>query len=142
MTNAVISLKGIQTGTDNKTTTIELMSEAIFYKKDGTYYIVYKETEITGMEGTTTTVKVCEDAISLIRFGTICSNMFFKEGHKHVCTYDTMYGSLDLELQANTVNIKMTDTGGELYIDYDIEVGGNKLGVNNFYIKVRTINEQ
>ena len=136
MDNVIISLKGIQTGIDNKTNTIELMSEAKFYKKDDTYYIVYKETEITGMEGTTTTVKVCEDTISLIRFGTICSNMVFKEGYKHKCSYDTLYGSLDVVVQANTIKTQISDSGGELYIDYDIEVGGNKLGSNNFYIRV------
>ncbi len=136
MNNAIISLKGIQTNVDDETTTIELVSEASFYKKENSYYIVYKETQITGMDGTTTTVKVTKDTVNLIRFGSVCSKMVFKEGFEHVSTYDTIYGSLDICVSANVVDIKMNDEGGELYIDYDIQIGGKKLGINNFYIKV------
>lgn len=136
MDNAIISLKGIQTGIEDETTTVELMSEASFYKRENSYYIVYKETQITGMDGTTTTIKISEDTVSLIRFGSVCSKMIFKEGYSHASTYDTIYGSLDINVQANTVDVKISDEGGELYIDYDVEICGKKLGVNNFYIKV------
>ena len=44
------------------TDTVELMTRGSLVHKDGAYYIVYKETETTGYEGCTTTVKVADDA--------------------------------------------------------------------------------
>lgn len=136
MKNVVISLKGIQTNIDNETSTVELMSEAKFYKKGDSYYIVYNETELTGMEGTTTTIKITNEAVHIIRFGNICSNMIFKKGYKHTCNYGTAYGGWDIVLISNIVDIKIDDSGGELYLEYDIEIEGQKLGLNNFFIKI------
>lgn len=134
--NVIVSLKGIQTGLDNQTTTLEMMSEAKFYKKDNTYYIVYEETEITGMEGTKTTIKISGDVVNLIRFGTISSNMIFEKGIKHSCSYGTSYGSIDVSVEAKDMKIKIDDDGGEIYIGYDVEIAGEGSGYNNFYLKI------
>ena len=38
---------------------VELMTRGQFVQKGGSYYITYKETETTGYEGCTTTLKTC-----------------------------------------------------------------------------------
>ena len=40
---------------------IELMTRGSFTKKNGSYYISYKETQTIGFEGCTTTIKIAED---------------------------------------------------------------------------------
>lgn len=134
--NAFISLKGIQTDIDNKTNTIELMSEACFYKKNDIHYILYKETQITGMEGTTTVVKAAQNAVNIIRFGTVCSNLIFEKGKEHTCTYETPYGLLELIIMTTTIKVNLDEHGGELYIEYEVEMEGQKSGYNNIFIKV------
>ena len=140
--DAIISLKGMQTTVDNQLTTIELMSEARYYKKDSNFYIIYKETEITGMEGTTTTVKVAGDAVSLIRFGTVSSTMTFEAGVKHPCNYGTSFGTLDIAIEANEVRARLDEYGGDLYVEYEVEVGGQRLGNNNFHLTVKATNSR
>ena len=39
---------------------IELMTRGSFTKKNGSYYISYKETQTIGFEGCTTTIKIAE----------------------------------------------------------------------------------
>ena len=40
---------------------VELMTRGQFVQKGGSYYITYKETEATGYEGCTTTLKIAAD---------------------------------------------------------------------------------
>ena len=58
--NYLITIKGTMEQRGD-TDTVELMTRGSLVHKDGAYYIVYKETETTGYEGCTTTVKVAED---------------------------------------------------------------------------------
>ena len=72
--NFLITIKGTmeQRGDSD---TVELMTRGSLVHKEGAYYIVYKETEATGYEGCTTTVKVAEDArkVSMLRYGKVPS---------------------------------------------------------------------
>jgi len=55
--NVIISVKGVQTSENNDKNVLELVTEGKYYKKGNAYYVTYKESEVTGMEGTTTTLK-------------------------------------------------------------------------------------
>ncbi len=59
--NYLITIKGTMEQRGD-TDTVELMTRGSLVHKDGADDIVYKETETTGYEGCTTTVKVTEDA--------------------------------------------------------------------------------
>ena len=50
---------------------VELMTRGQFVQKGGSYYITYKETETTGYEGCTTTLKIAVDGsrVVMLRFG-------------------------------------------------------------------------
>ena len=41
---------------------VELMTRGSFVLKGGSYYVTYRETETTGYEGCTTTLKIAADA--------------------------------------------------------------------------------
>ena len=81
----LISFKGTQSNGEERDK-IELYTEGKFYKKGGHYYISYAESELTGMEGTTTTLKVDKKSniITMMRFGTNTTHLIFEKGKKHV----------------------------------------------------------
>ena len=81
--NYLITIKGTMEQRGD-TDTVELMTRGSLVHKDGAYYIVYKETETTGYEGCTTTVKVAEDArkVSMLRFGKQSSQLIIRHGHQ------------------------------------------------------------
>ena len=49
---------------------IELMTRGNFTKKNGSYYISYKETQTIGFEGCTTTIKIAEDGSRVALLGS------------------------------------------------------------------------
>lgn len=135
--DVIISVKGIRTGTDNDTDVMELVTEGKYYKKGKTYYVTYKESEVTGMEGTTTTLKVADGVVTLLRFGSVNSQFIFQQGQKHVSYYDTAYGAFTIGVFANNVSVSIDDCGGEIRVDYQLEIDNNKSGENDFHMLIR-----
>ena len=103
------------------TDTVELMTRGSLVHKDGAYYIVYKETEATGYEGCTTTVKVADDArkVSMLRFGKQTSQLVIEKGTRHLCHYETGYGAISLGVSEHALD----ENGGKLQFSYTLDSG-------------------
>lgn len=140
--SVIISVKGTQTLANNDSNVLELVTEGTYYKEDQSYYITYKESKVTGMEGTTTTLKISDGVVTLIRFGSVNSQFVFEQGHKHLSYYDTLHGTFTVGIFANEVNIKVDDDGGEVWVDYSLEIDNNKSGENDFYMYIREAGKQ
>lgn len=134
--NVIIKVIGSQM-VDQDTNRIELETEGKYYKKGSSYYITYRESEVTGLQGTTTTLKVSESVITLMRFGTINSQLVFEQGQKHISHYDTIHGAFTIGVIANTVDINVNDSGGEIRVDYQLELDNAEVGVNDFIMQIR-----
>ena len=106
--DVLITLVGTQNN-DGEKDKIELITEGSMYKKGDAYYITYKESELTGMDGTTTTVKVQDKKVTILRFGTNNTQLIFEKGKHHVCCYDTMYGAISVGVWAQNVKIDLDD---------------------------------
>lgn len=134
--DVIISLVGTQENDGDKDK-IELITEGSFYRKGDDYYVTYKESELTGLEGTTTTLKVQGKKVTMIRFGTNNTQLIFEKGQHHVCCYDTMYGAITVGVWANDVSVNIDDNGGEIYAAYKIDVDNNSIGNNDFRMQIR-----
>lgn len=132
---AVITIKSIQKYSEEDA--IEVTTVGEFYKQDDTYYAVYDETELSGMEGTTTTLKISEDSFLLSRVGTTTGDMRFTRGDKDVVNYHTPYGILELKTETKKLEVNLGDNGGEVFIDYNMTVSGQKPQLNMLKINIR-----
>lgn len=103
---------------------IEVVSPGIFQILENGFKIIYDETELSGMEGTTTMITILENEVILEREGSTNTKMTFNEAESTVSLYDTPYGMLELAILTNKVNININENGGELSIDYDMAVAG------------------
>lgn len=133
----IINVKGTQKYEDRESDAMELVTEGKYYKKDDAFFITYKESEVTGMEGTTTTLKVSEGTVTLMRFGSVNSHFIFERGQKHLSYYETPHGTFTIGVLANNVNINIDDDGGEIFVGYELEVDNNKTGSNDFHMLIR-----
>ena len=122
--NFLITIKGTmeQRGDSD---TVELMTRGSLVHKEGAYYIVYKETEATGYDGCTTTVKVAEDArkVSMLRYGKVPSQLIIEKGTRHLCHYETGYGAISLGVAADVIEHELTEEGGKLKFGYTLDSG-------------------
>lgn len=140
--NVIISVKGIQSSGNKKSNTLELVTEGRYYKKGETYYVTYKESKVTGMEGTTTTLKISEDGIvTLMRFGSVNTQFIFEKGQKHMSYYDTQHGTFTIGVTTNTVSVDVDDKGGEVRVDYRLDIDDNKSGQNDFHMFIREVGQ-
>ena len=109
--------------------TLELMEEGL--------RLTYRETSLTGMEGTTTTFEITGPQVTLRRAGTVNSQMVFEEGRQHTSLYETPYGELSVDIQTSALRHNLSDRGGLLEIRYSIAVEHTVTGRNSFKIRVK-----
>lgn len=115
---------------------IDLMTEAQLYERGGKYYICYEESELTGLGGTRTTVKMDGDTVSMIRNGTYPSELLFARNQRHVGLYETDYGALTISTHTDRLDNSIGEDGGELSIEYTIEVDNSLVGRHRFRMTV------
>ena len=120
--NVLINIKGIQRTADNEKENVELVTEGVFYKKDAKYYLVYAESEVTGMEGTTTTVEIERDKVSIIRNGFINNQLLFIPNRKTTSYYDTQLGGFSVSVMSTDVDVDVSESGGEVRVDYKMDI--------------------
>jgi len=134
--NVIISVKGTQTA-NNDENILEFVTEGKYYKEDEAYYVTYDESEVTGMNGTKTTLKVMDGVVTLTRVGSVNSQFVFQQGQKHISYYDTEYGSFVIGILAKEVDVRIDDNGGEIRVGYELEIDNNNTGKNDFYLSIR-----
>ncbi len=121
--NAIISLKTLQSiEGEEKPNTIELKTKGRFAEKNGKFYVIYEESEMTGFEETTTTIKVSDDMVSMTRNGKFNSKMVFKPGEKRLCSYTTPYGVIPVGVNPISLKSNLNSNGGDVMIDYILDV--------------------
>ena len=114
-----------------------------FYLLEGdTACISYFETEVTGMEGTRTSLFVMPDQVVVDREGTVTSRMVFKEGLKSAFQYATPFGSATMGINTRRIAQNMGESGGSVEIDYVVDMEHVVASRNRFEISVREIGAQ
>ena len=104
---------------------VKLVTRGSLTVKDGCFYISYAESEATGYAGCTTTVKISRDAsrAAMLRFGNKPSQLVIEKGRRHICHYETGYGSLTLGISADEISHSMTENGGKARFSYILDSG-------------------
>lgn len=115
----------------------ELMTEGTMTLTEDGMILRYAETELTGMEGTTTTFTVAGTRVTLQRSGKVNSQMIFEKGRQHTSLYETPYGELSIDIQTSELRHNLTERGGLMEIRYSIAVEHNLTGRNSFKIQVK-----
>ena len=135
--DVIISIRGTQDYSGTDPDTMELVTEGKLAVQDGALCLSYEESELTGMEGTTTVFQVEPEEVTLLRLGSVQSEMVFEEGRRHMSLYSTPYGNMEIGVRARRLNSTLELTGGRLEIDYDIEINHMLAGQSLFRIDVR-----
>ena len=133
----LLSIRGEQYFDDIDPDATELMTEGTMALTEDGIVLSYEESELTGMEGTTTTFEVKGPRVTLTRSGAVNSQMVFEEGRQHTSLYETPFGELTVDIQTSTLKHNLTQRGGVMEIKYSIAVEHTVTGRNCFKIRVR-----
>lgn len=120
----------LTTASDEEDTLLEIRTQGVLSRdEDGRISLSYDETELTGMEGSTTTVTFAENApetVTMLRYGSVTTTLVFEQERRHICVYETPIMPFEICIYARKVQNDLTMDGGSILLDYLIEIHGAK----------------
>ena len=115
---------------EEEDTLLEIRAQGTLTRtEDGRISLSYDETELTGMEGSTTTVSFAENApetVTMIRYDSVSTTLVFEQEQRHICVYETPIMPFEICIYARKVQNDLTMDGGSIVLDYLIEIHGAK----------------
>lgn len=120
--DVMISVSGRSNGADMAEDPVSFITEGRLYRKGKHYFVNYKESSLTGMEGTTTTLHVEDNKLSLVRTGKYPSTMVFEKDGRHMTMYRTDYGTMTIVISTRSISSTLGDSGGVVDVLYDMEI--------------------
>jgi len=133
----VLSIQGRQHYSDQEPEVIELVTDGTMEFRNGGWDITYQESELTGLEGVTTTFRVEPGKVVLSRTGSLRSQMVFQEGVPHESLYQMAFGALLITVKATSVFFDILPDGGVIDLVYNIEIENTQAGVIDYHLDIR-----
>lgn len=135
--DVVLTITGRQTYAGQKPDVIELVTDGTMTFRDGGWDISYEESELTGMEGVTTTFRVEPGMVKLERTGKLTSTMVFQENVPHDSLYQMEFGALLLTVRATRVFFDLVPDGGSVDLVYEICIENTEAGMIDYHLDIR-----
>lgn len=136
-TPVLLSIYAKQSYYGQEPETVELVTEGTLAFRDGGWDLCYEESELTGLAGVTTTFRLEPGKVTLIRTGSLQSQMVFQEGMSHDSLYEMEHGALMLNIRAIRVFCDMVPDGGSIDLVYQIGIENTEAGIVDYHLDVR-----
>ena len=136
MKDVIISVTGVQHGASGPDA-MELVTAGQYGLSDREIRLTWQESELTGMEGTKTSLTVRPGSVVMSREGKVNTRMEFEEGKKHYFLYETPFGAVTMGVDTHRIHHRLGLHGGDMEIDYVIDMDQTVVGRNRFFIRVQ-----
>ena len=133
----VLTICGKQFYDEQESEVIELVTEGTLEPIDGGWEICYEESNLTGMEGVTTTFRIEKDQITLTRTGRLQSQMVFRVGVLHQSLYQMEFGALMITVCATSIQWDVNGNGGTVDLTYGIDIEQSAGGVVEYHLDIQ-----
>ena len=140
--NVWISFHSVHSVDDDEPDSLDFSTDGKYLFQDNVGCLSYRESEVTGMEGTDTRVTILPDQVVVVRDGTVKSQMVFKAGRKNSFLYSTPFGQATMGVDTRRIHGHMDENGGQIEIDYVVDMEHAVVARNTFQITVRQMGEQ
>ncbi|NLD19719.1 MAG: DUF1934 domain-containing protein [Clostridiales bacterium] len=138
MKEIMVKIKGHQVSSEAGEDSVEFVTEAKLYKRRDIMYLIYEESELSGVPGCKTRLKLMGDEVQMKRIGdgtSVGNEISFKKGKRYSGIYETPYGPIEMEVLTNKIENTLSEDGaGQLDIDYSISLKGLSEGRNRINI--------
>lgn len=120
---------------------LNFTTDGLYSFDGGNAQIVYYESEVTGMPGTRTTLHISPEQVKIDREGQICSSMIFRTDKREQFQYETPYGMATLGVDTRRLAQHFTPEGGELNLEFVLDMEHAVVTQNDLQIKVYKIGD-
>lgn len=136
MKDVVISMHSVHGYDTEDKDVIDFCTDGHFLKEGDAFCFSYMETEVTGMEGTRTSVIVRPDEVVIDRDGLISSRMIFREGERNSFLYSTPYGTATLGINTRKIRHSFNENGGRMEVDYVMDMEHDMVSRNRIILRI------
>ena len=133
----MIRCKSIQRDERGKAEEVVLETPGVYGEDEDCRYLTYEETSLSGMEGTTTTIRMYEDHVTLSRQGSFLQETEYRPGTVAKSEYITPAGPMEITVSSKEITDTVSGGKGQLRLVYDIEMKGLFSHLNEIIIDVR-----
>ena len=117
---------------------LEMTTEAIYHDDGHRVCISYKESELSGMAGSKTSVSYHKNEpqmLYMMRDGTVKTAMVFEAGERHTSVYQTPVMPFEVCIFTRTVDNHI-EQEGTLRMDYAVELRGAQTERTKFLMRI------
>ena len=136
MKDVIISVTGFQNGRHGPDS-MQLITAGQYGVDADEIKLTWDESELTGLEGTRTSITIQPRSVVVRREGEMNSTLEFEEGRKSYFLYETPFGSATMGVDTQRIRSCLDFHGGEMEIEYTLDVNQTIVGRNRFYIRVQ-----
>ena len=136
MKDVVISIRTVHAVDMEDEDYLDFTTDGLYTYDGEVGCLSYLETEVTGMEGTRTSVIVMPDQVVVDRDGLITSRMIFKEREKSSFLYNTPYGTATMNISTRRISHSLDEHGGNVEIDYVVDMEHAVVTRNQFRLNI------
>lgn len=137
MRAVVVSVTGIQQDQSDEENRLELIAVGRHYKKNNIDYFCYEESDISGLEGTRTILKVSDHRLILLRLGKVEQKLVFQPGVVSDSLYRTPQGNFQLSVKTSGLTVELSEGCGQIQATYELELDGLWQSANRLVIEIR-----
>lgn len=116
----MVSFKGFNRYEESNSDKIEFITKGNFFEKEGKYYLKYDEEHDD--EKVSTTIKIENNKVTILRFGETNTQMTIEKGKKHFNYYETPAGAFTIGVYSDKVDIDIDENKGKIKLNYDVEL--------------------
>ena len=137
MKDVVIYIRSLYGYDGEEEDSIDFSTDGLYTYDGSTASFSYLETDVTGMEGTRTSVVVSPDKVIVDRDGAVTSRMVFQPGLKDAFLYETPVGSATMHMNTRGLSSRFNEHGGHVEIDYVLDMEHAFASRNRFHLTVK-----
>ncbi len=126
MNDITLRVKSVQKSSGEEPLEMEFITEGKHYHRNGFDYIKYDETELSGLAGHRTILKIGKACVIMRRYGELPIAMRFCVGERESADYHTPYGSIKIEYLTDDISCQLQHDAGEIVIKYTLAMNGFK----------------
>ena len=116
---------------------ITLNTTGSYTYRGGARFIAYKEYETDDPKVSYTSVLQVEPGkVTMMRSGS-ATRLILEEGRRHLCLYDTGYGTLTVGVFTSALRSSLGEQGGRIDIQYTLDIDSNLSSSNEITVEVK-----
>lgn len=118
----LVSISGLQMAPDEQTDSVEFIAPGEYYYRNNKHFVIYDEVAEGESEATKNIIKFNGDMMEVTRKGPANVHLVFENNKKNVTYYYTPFGSLNVGIEARSIEVTEEENEIKVNVKYALEV--------------------